>query len=190
MNINKLSNTQINTNKGKTNQLKCKCNLSNEYIYYKGICLNIKNNNTKYIKDSYLQHKVFDGLSLSDSFKIDLLTLVYLGCKLVNNNDIELTSYNFKNNQKASYIITLKNDLIIYIYGSDASVKKHFNILKKYKTSIKHIEFYTLVKHNYTSYAIATDFMVYYPPYSKKLFEYNNGIGYNPNTKNTTIKIW
>ena len=81
----KIQSVKQNQNKAKSNQLAVVCKLSKEKIYNKtAICLNIKSNNSAYISQKYLQHKIFDNIQISDNFKIDLLTLVYLGAELEN----------------------------------------------------------------------------------------------------------
>ena len=200
----KIQTIKNNENKGNSNILLSTCGISGNYINRgNAICLNVKNNNTTYVSKEYLTHSIFENLKLSQSFKIDILTLVYLGAIAINtNNNTHLKKYNsiYNKNDTATYIINFKNGIQIKIYDNDASSKKFFNILKNYKSSISNISFHTYlslsyINHEYYSCEYSTYvnikvWGVYYPPYIKKLFEYHFGIGYNPDTKKTTIKFW
>ena len=197
MNINKIQSTQNNNNKGNNNILVVKCRLSGQQIHdKKAICLNIKNNNTTYVSEKYLSHSIFNNLNISKSFKIDMLTLAYLGATLnlnyTSNNNYILSSYKFAytSNNLPTYIIELKNGLQINIYDNDASSKKFFNILKNYKTSIATIKFFSIATTDFSHYIPVNNFMEIYPPYAKKYYEWSKGIGYNPESKKTTIKFW
>ena len=87
----KIKSTKINQNKAQQNKLAITCKLSKEKITNnQAICLNIKSNNTAYISNKYLQHKIFDNIQITDNFKIDLLTLVYLGAVIKNTKNISI----------------------------------------------------------------------------------------------------
>ena len=90
----KLTQIKSNNSKGACNKLQVICKLSNTSISTaKAVCLNIKNNNTAYISSEYLNHAIFNNLKLSESYKIDLLTLVYYGATLAvgEDNEVKLT---------------------------------------------------------------------------------------------------
>lgn len=184
----KLTQVKTNNHKGINNRLEVVCKLSNTSISTsKAVCLNVKNNNTAYISNEYLNHAIFNNLKLSESFKIDLLTLVYQGATLAvgEDNEIKLT-INPHDEDMPTYIIALKNGIEIILYDTDAQVKKYFNILKSYKTSIHTIEY---INHTRDFFVTLEDIKVY-PPYAKKLNDFKHHIGYNPATKTTAIKIW
>ena len=184
----KLTQIKSNNNKGACNKLQVICKLSNTSISTaKAVCLNIKNNNTAYISNEYLNHAIFNNLKLSESYKIDLLTLVYYGATLAvgEDNEIKLT-INPHEKDMPTYIIALKNGIEIILYDNDAQVKKYFNILKSYKNSIRTIEY---INHTRDFYITLED-MNTYPPYAKKLNDFKHHIGYNPGTKTTAIKTW
>ena len=201
---NKIKSVKNNDNKGICNTLMVWCHISGQKISSgNAICLNVKNNNTTYVSDTYLTNKIFDNLNMSKSFKIDMLTLIYLGAIIINTNNSEyLKSYNsiYNKNDIATYIINFKNGLQIKIFDNDAKSKKFFNILKNYKSSILNISFHTYLSISYidneyycceySTYINIKVWGVYYPPYIKKLFEFHLGVGYNPDSKKTTIKFW
>ena len=184
----KLTQIKSNNSKGACNKLQVICKLSKTSIpTAKAVCLNIKNNNTAYISNEYLNHAIFNNLKLSESYKIDLLTLVYYGATLAvgEDNEIKLTINPHKEDMP-TYIIALKNGIEIILYDNDAQVKKYFNILKSYKNRIR-----TIPHINHTrDFFITLEDMNTYPPYAKKLNDFNHHIGYNPATKTTAIKTW
>ena len=128
----KIQAVKTNTNKASQNLLAVTCKLSHEKLSSnQAICLNIKANNTAYISKKYLSHQIFDNIQITDNFKIDLLTLVYLGATIKNTKSnviLSTANYNF-DMQKANYIITLKNDLQVIIFDNDAKSKKYFNVM-------------------------------------------------------------
>ena len=125
-----------------------------------------------------------------------MLTLAYLGATLnlnyICNNNYILASYQFNYNPISLpiYIIEMKNGLQINIYDNDAKAKKFFNILKNYKTSIQSIKFFSIATTDFSHYVAVDNFAEIYPPYAKKYYEWIKGIGYNPESKKTTIKYW
>lgn len=184
-----MKSTKTNQNKLSKNQLAVICKLSKERISSNfAICLNIKSNNTAYISNKYLQHSIFDNIQITDNFKIDLLTLVYLGAEIKNTkNNIILSTANYTK-QIANYTITLKNNLQINIYDNDATAKKYFAILKNYKKSISNLQYNIITtKKIYTCKLL--DFSIY-PAYAKKLQEYKLGLSYNPASKKTCVFTW
>lgn len=187
----KLKSIKSNTNKGSYNLIKVKCQLSGDNIYSPAdaICLNIKSNNTAYISRDYLEHQVFGGLKLSDSFKIDMLTLVKLGAALYN-DELKL-SVNNNEDLPVNYIINFDNGLQLLLYGSDAQCKKYFNILSKYKAQYT-AEFYNngWIVVDMSEYIVNNKSMRLYPPYAKKLYNYYHGIGYNPDSKASVVKYY
>lgn len=187
----KIKSTKINNSKSQLNEIVATCQLSHQQLHrHFGICLNIKSNNTKYISIEYLKHKVFENLSMSDSMKIDILTLVYLGAKIYNQYNNSTLSINDYDIQNMTYNIQLKNNLIIYIYENDAKSKKYFNILKNYKKSIKSIAYKIDTINSYmTQWHKVIDFSNY-PPFEKKMKEYKMGLSYNPLSKKDCIIKW
>lgn len=191
METKKIKSTKNNENKSQQNKLAVICKLSKERITNNtAICLNIKSNNTAYISNKYLQHYIFKDIQITDNFKIDLLTLVYLGAVIKNTKNNTLFSSSFINfdTQTANYIITLKNDLQVLIFDNDAKSKKYFNILKNYKKSISNISYQITTIHSVKSYLLQD--INTYPPFEKKLQEYKLGISYNPKSKNDCITTW
>ena len=186
----KIQTIKKQQNKGTCNIKSIRCKFSKTQISStNAVCLTVANNNTAYISNEYLQHAIFDNLDISTSYKIDLLTLVYLGATLTR-QQITLT-INAQTTQP-TYIITLKNNIDILIYDNDAKAKKYFNILKNYKTSIACIHAYTLTPFKIYEYVInSTDAIkTFYPPYTKKCYDYQRGIGYKPNNKNSCTMYW
>lgn len=190
MNTNKkIKSTKNNQNKLQKNQLAVRCKLSKEKIYNKSAtCLNIKSNNTAYISNKYLQHKVFDNIQISDNFKIDLLTLIYLGGELFNTTNDNRLTISGLTNTAPTYEIHFYNNLKLYIYDNDAKSKKYFNILKNYKKSIEYIS-YTIITATKIHLYNLVDLSIY-PCYAKKLQAHKLGLGYNPQTKNDCIATW
>jgi hypothetical protein len=201
----KIQQIKNNIKMGDSNIMLSHCVLGGEYISGgNAISLNVKNNHTTYASNDYLSDNIFNDLGkISNKFKIDILTLAYLGAIITNkHNEWVLQSYNniYTLNDCKTYVITFKNGLVVNIFDNDAKSKKYFNILKKYKKSIKTIEFATHIsvamyddEHCHCEYSILVNiktFLIYYPPYIKKLFEFRMGVGYNPDSKKTTIKFW
>lgn len=185
----KIQAVKTNTNKASQNLLAVTCKLSHEKLASsQAVCLNIKSNNTAYISNKYLQHKVFESIKITDNFKIDLLTLAYLGAEIFNTtNDNRLTTRGLSNTAP-TYEIQFYNNLKLYIYDNDAKSKKYFNILKNYKKSIYSIQ-YTIATPNKIYLYNLVDLSIY-PCYAKKLQAYKLGIGYNPNSKKDCIQTW
>lgn len=184
--IKKLSSTKNDLRYIKSNQLGVVCNLSHTSVAVgKGICLHILNNNSKYISNEYLKHKIFDDLKISISSKIDLLTCIYYGATLLNYNNksmLKINNYDFTT--IPTYQIIFKNGLQMNIYDNDAKAKKYFNILKYIKSSISEIYFFT---HN--KLERLNDLNVY-PPFAKKMYEYLYYSSYNPSSKRDCIQVW
>lgn len=184
-----MKQTKTNKNKSNQNQLAVVCKLSKERVASSfAVCLNVKNNNTAYISQKYLQHEIFEDIQMTNNFKIDLLTLVYLGVEIINTkNKSKLATKDFAK-QNASYTITLKNNLQINIYDNDATAKKYFAILKHYKNSIKTLSYNIETATAVLSYNLQ-DFAIY-PAYAKKMQEYKLGLSYNPASKKTCVFTW
>ena len=188
----KIQSIKKQQNKGISNIKSVRCKFSKTKIYFaNAVCLNVANNNTAYISSEYLYHTIFNDLDISKSFKIDLLTLVYLGATITNANNNQTFTIN-EQNEQPTYIITLKNNIDVIIYDNDAKAKKYFNILKNYKNSIACIHAYTLTPFKIYEYVINSSDAIktFYPPYTKKCYDYQRGIGYNPNSKNDCIMYW
>ena len=185
----KIKSVKINDKTLNLNINESVCNLSGETLSSGlGVCLNIKNNQTKYISIKYLSHQVFENLKLSNKMKIDLLTLVYLGAELYNiSNEKTLKKIEFDCN--ITYQIKLKCGLMIFIYENDAKSKKYFNILKNYKKSFESIQ-YTIEMNDYSMRFYNINDFTIYPSYAKKLTLYHLGLGYNPNSKKDCIQTW
>lgn len=187
----KIQAVKTNTNKASQNLLAVTCKLSRERLSSsQAICLNIKANNTAYISKKYLSHNIFENIQITENFKIDILTLVYLGAVIKNTkNNVILSTANYNFDiQKANYIITLKNDLQVIIFDNDAKSKKYFNILKQYKKSISNIKYQ--IQTASKLYCVDLQNIDVYPCFAKKLSEYKLGISYNPNSKKDCIQTW
>lgn len=182
--------------KEQINLLECMCNLSHTTLATgEGVALNIKNNNVKYVAGGYLSHEIFENIQISLSYKIDILTLAYLGAIIHNtNNGATLTPFGSKWNKynlneiQSNYTINLKNGLQIIILDSDAKSKKYFNLLKTYKRSIAKLDYFIYTFDRVLTYT--QDDLKFYPPYIKKLQSYILGLSYNPDSKNDCIKYW
>ena len=185
----KIKAVKNNSNKASQNLLAVTCKLSKQKIASSfAICLNIKSNNTAYISNKYLHHNIFDNIQITDNFKIDLLTLVYLGAEIKNTkNNVILSTANYTK-QTANYIITLKNNLQVIIYDNDAKSKKYFNILKQYKKSIANIKYQ--IQTASKLYCIDLQDINIYPCFAKKLSEYRMNLSYNPLSKKDCIQTW
>ena len=201
---NKIKSVKNNDNKGIANTFMVWCRLSGQKIA-KGcaVCLNIKNNNTIYVSDTYLTNQIFENLNLSKSYKIDILTLIYLGAIVENtNNGATLQAYNNYNDidDTKTYSVDLKNGLVIHIFDNDAKSIKYWNLLKNYKSSIANIYCYSLfiINHYDSEFAIADNtkkitlknWSTYIPSYLHKKFEFARGIGYNPDSKKSVVLYW
>ncbi len=191
--MNKLSQTKNNQTKGSRNILACNCQISHTSLATsQAIAIAIKSNTKAYISKNYLQHEIFATNNLTQTTKIDLLTLVVLGATITNttNNQKLSTASNCQPLYKVYY-----KDLIIDLNGNDSQAKKYFNILKNYKHLIN-IQYYNIATSQYVSIVYAKTSQAngktiyYYPPYLKKLNEYRYHIGYNPDSKKTIVKIW
>ena len=168
----KIQSVKKQFNKGIANIRNVLCNLSKTKISpNEAFCLNVLNNKTAYASKDYLAHIIFNDLDITTSFKIDLLTLVYLGATLTNNINNQSLTINTQTTQP-TYIITLKNNIDVLIYDNDAKAKKYFNILKNYKNSIACIHAYTLTPFKIYEYVINSSDAIktFYPPYSKKCY--------------------
>lgn len=175
-----MKQTHTNSHRTQKNILKVKCKLSLENLTtQEAICLNIKNNNTAYISKKYLD--LFTGYDITKNLKIDLLTCVYLGSKLITAK----TTLQTNTQQENNYRIVFKSGIILDLLGSDSEVKKYFYQMKTHKNSIQQV-FYK----NYLDDFTPLENTSIYPPYARKLDLYEHHLTYNPDSKKTVIKTW